>query len=147
VVLGEGVVGVERQVPVDLARGDVVETPHPGVAGGLEHGLGPEHVGPEEPTGVDHGQAVVGLRREMDDRVDLVRAQGLQGELSIADIAVDEADPVFEIDEVGPVPRVGEGVIGHPRCRRGGAPPSNGRNWTPIKPAPPVTSTFMVGQS
>ncbi len=113
VVLGEGVVGVERQVSVDLTRRDVVEPGHLGLTGGLEHGLGPDDVGPEEPAGVDHGQAVVGLGGEMDDRVDVVRPQGLEGELPVAHVAVDEGDPVLDVGQVGAVPGVGEGVVGH----------------------------------
>ena len=121
VLLGEGVVGVEGQVAVDLAGRDVVEARHAGVPGGLEHGLGAEHVGAEEPARVEDGQAVVGLGGEVDDRVDGVLAQRGQGELAVADVAVDEGDPVLDVGQVGPVPGVGEGVVGHHERRRGAA--------------------------
>jgi len=90
-----------------------VEPCHLGVAGGFQHGLGPEHVGPEEPARVEHRQAVVGLRREVDHRVDLVLPQGVEGQVTVAHVAVDEADPLLDVDQVGPVPGVREGVVGH----------------------------------
>ena len=103
---------------------------HPGVAGRLEHGLGPEHVGPEEPARVEHGQAVVGLGGEVHDRVDLVLAEGLEGELAVADVAVDEGDPVLDVGQAGPVPGVGEGVVGDHGVVGVLLAPSSGRNST-----------------
>ena len=105
VLLGEGVVGVEGEVAVDLARRDVVEPRDLGLARGLEHGLGPEHVGAEETARVEDGQAVVGLGGEVDDRVDVGAARRVaQGEIAVAHVAVDEDDPVLEVDEVGRLP-------------------------------------------
>ncbi len=80
-VLGEDLVGVEGQVPVDLARRHVVEARDAGLAGRLEHGLGPEHVGAEEEARVQHRQGVVRLGREVHDRVDGLAPQRLLGGL------------------------------------------------------------------
>ena len=106
-------VGVEGQVPVDLAGRDVVEPGHAVAAGRLGQGLGAQHVGPEEPGRVQDGQAVVGLGGEVDDDVDLVLGQGLGHHLEVADVALDEGDPVLDVGQVGPVAGVGEHVEGH----------------------------------
>ena len=129
VFLGEGVVGVERQVAVDLAGRDVVKARHAGVPGGLEHRLRAEHVGTEEQTGVEHGQAVVGLGGEVDHRVDGVLAQPGRGKLAVANVTLDEDDAVLDVGQVGPVSGVGEGVVGDDAVAGVVLRPSSGRSW------------------
>ena len=110
-VLVEDLVGIERQVPVDLAGRDVVEPPDVRLAGRLQHGLGPEHVGAEEQTGVEHRQGVVRLGGEMDDRVDPLAPQRLLGGGRVADVALDEDDPVLDVGQAGSVAGIGEDVV------------------------------------
>ena len=107
----EGLVGVERKVPVDLARRDVVEARHAGLPGGFEHGLGPDDVRPEEQARVEHGQRVVRLGGEVDDRVDVLTTQRLLGHRLVADVALDEDDPVLDVGQAGSVAGVGEDVV------------------------------------
>ena len=110
----EHLVGVEVEVAVDLAGGDVVEPGDPArPPGRLQEGLGADDVGAEEPARVEDGQAVVRLGREVHDRVDLVLAEGALGPLQVADVAPDEGDPVADVVEVGQVAGVGEQVVGH----------------------------------
>ena len=107
-VLGEGVAGVERQVAVDLARRDVVEAGDAVPARRLEQRLRAEHVRAEEAAGVDHGEAVVRLRREVDDDADLLLREQPLHELEVADVSLDE--PHVEPVEVAPVAGVREQV-------------------------------------
>ena len=74
-ILGEHLVGVEREIAVDLARRNMVEPGHAALAGRLEHGLGADHVGPEEQPRIEDGQGVVRLGGEVDDGVDLLAAE------------------------------------------------------------------------
>ena len=112
-LFGEHLVGVEGQVPVDLAGGDVVEPGHPVAAGRLGQGLGPDHVGLEEPRRIQDGQTVVGFGREIHDDVDVVIGQGRGHTVEVTDVALHEGDPVLHIGQVGPVACVGEHVEGH----------------------------------
>ena len=89
----------------------MVEAGHAGLAGRLEHGLGPEHVGAEEEARVQHGQRVVRLGGEVDDRVDRLAPQRLLGGRRVADVALDEDDPVLDVGQVGSVAGVGEHVV------------------------------------
>jgi hypothetical protein len=85
----------------------------PGLAGRLEHGLGPEDVGPEEQARIEDGQAVVGLGGEVDDRVDPISGpQVFSGAVPVADVPWTKDDPVLDVGQVGPVAGVGEGVVG-----------------------------------
>ena len=79
-LLVEGLVGVEVEVAVDLAGGDVVKAPDADPPARLEQRLGPEHVGAEEQARVDDRQAVVGLGREVDHDVHRVLAERLLGQ-------------------------------------------------------------------
>ena len=110
-VLVEDLVGIERQVPVDLARRDVVEARHLRLPCRLEHGLGPENVRAEEQPGVEHGQRVVRLGGEVDDRVDPLAPQGLLGGRGVTDVSLDEDDPVLDVGQAGSVAGVGEDVV------------------------------------
>ena len=107
----EGLVRIERQVPVDLAGRDVVETPDTGLPGRLEHRLGPEDVRAEEEARVEHGQRVVRLGGEVDDGVDPLAPQRLLGGDRIADVPLDEDDPVLDVGQAGSVAGVGEDVV------------------------------------
>lgn len=69
---------VERQVPVHLARRDVVEPLDPGAQGRLEQRLGAEDVGPEEPVGLKDGEAVVRFGGEVHHHLHPVVAQDLR---------------------------------------------------------------------
>jgi hypothetical protein len=69
-VLREDLVRIERKIAVDLAGADVVEAGDTHLPGRFEKGLGPDHVGTEEQSRVEHGQAVVRLGGEVDDRID-----------------------------------------------------------------------------
>ena len=89
-VLGEPLVAVEREVAVHLARRHVMEAGRADEAGRLEQGLRPHHVGPEEAAGVDDGEAVVALRREVHDRVDVVLLERGGGGDRVGDVGVDE---------------------------------------------------------
>ena len=109
-VLGELLVGVEREIAVDLAGRDVVKPVDAGRARGFEQGLGAEDVGAEEATRIDDGEAVVRLGSEVDDRVELLLAQHALGELAVADVSFDEDDPVVHVLEACSVARVGEQV-------------------------------------
>ena len=111
-LLGEHLVRIEGQIPVDLAGGDVVEPRHAVTAGRLGQGLGAQDVGAEETGRVEDGQAVVRLGGEVDDDVGLVAGQGGRHDLQIADVTLDELDPVLHVGQVGPVSGVGEHVEG-----------------------------------
>ena len=111
-VLGEDLVRIERQIAVDLAGTDVVEPPDADLAGRLQERLGPEHVGAEEQPGVENGQAVVGLGRKVDDRVDLLLPQRLLSQGTVADVTVHEDDRIFDIGQIRPVAGIREHVIG-----------------------------------
>jgi hypothetical protein len=112
IILGERLVGIEGKIAVDLTGRDVVEPRHLGVPGRLEHGLGPEDVGAEEEARIEDGEGVVGLGGEVDDRVDRVAPQRLEGEPHVADVTPDEADPVLDVGQGRPVPGVRQGVVG-----------------------------------
>ena len=88
-----------------------MKPPHLGLAGRLQHGLRAEHVGAEEQSGVEDGQAVVRLGRKVDDGVDLVGPQRLLGQRTVANVAVHEDDPVLDIGQVGSVAGIGEHVV------------------------------------
>src|SRR5262249_41976154 len=64
----------------------------------------------EEAAWVDDGEAVVGLGREVDDRVDLLVAQDALCELAVADVAFDEGEPLLDVLEAGAVSGVREQV-------------------------------------
>ena len=51
------------------------------------------------------------LGGEVDDRVDLLAPQRLLGGLRVADVALDEDDPVLDVGQVGSVAGVGEDVV------------------------------------
>lgn len=91
-LLGELGRVVERQVAVDLVGGDVVVAdavlPH-----GLQQAEGALHVGAQERLGVGDGVVVVALGGVVDDGV--VARNNLIEELSIADVANDELDPIL----------------------------------------------------
>ena len=72
----------------------MVEAGHPGLTRRLEQGLGADHVGAEEPAGLEDGQAVVGLRGEVDDDLGPLALEDPLHQLEVADVAFDEADPV-----------------------------------------------------
>ena len=52
------------------------------------------------------------LGREVHDDVDLLLAQRPLGELAVADVPLDEDDPVLDGREALPVARVGQQVVG-----------------------------------
>ena len=89
----------------------MVEPGHSRLPSRLEHGLGPDHVGPEEQPRIEDRQGVVRLGGEVDDRVDLLATEGLFGRVGVADIPPDEDDPVLDVGQVGSVAGVGEDVI------------------------------------
>ena len=113
-VLGEALVAVEGQVAVDLAGRDVVEAGHPVAAGRLEHGLGARARW--------CGRSAAGSRtaRQLWDSaakcttVSIVVVRRVAAHrLQVADVALDEGDPVLHVGQVGAVPGVGEHVVGH----------------------------------
>jgi hypothetical protein len=73
---------------------------------GLEEKLRAEDVRPREETGIDHSEAVVGLRREVDDDVDLVLAQHVLDDIEVGNVRLDERNALLGAVEIGPVPRV-----------------------------------------
>ena len=77
----------------------------------VEERLRPQHVRPEEPRRVDHGQRVVRFGSEIDDGVDLVLPQRSLGELAVADVPLDEDDPVLHRREALAVSSVREQVV------------------------------------
>ena len=83
---------VERKVAVDLVGGDVVVADAV-LADGLQKAEGALHVGAQERLRVGDGVVVVALGGVVDDRV--VARDNLIEELSIADVANDELDPVL----------------------------------------------------
>ena len=91
-LLGELRRVVERQVAVDLVGGDVVVADAV-LADGLQKAEGALHVGAQERLRVGDGVVVVALGGVVDDRV--VARDNLIEELSIADVANDELDPVL----------------------------------------------------
>ena len=107
----EGFLGVQWQVSVDLAGRNVVEARHAGLASRLEHRLGPEDVRPEEQTGIQDRQRVVRFGGEVDDGVDPLAPQGLFGRYRVADVPLDEDDPVLDVGQAGSVAGVGEDVV------------------------------------
>ena len=68
-------------------------------ASSFEQRLGAEHVGADESLGVEHREAVVRLRREVDDHVDLVPRQQRRHQVEVADVSLDELDPVVDLGE------------------------------------------------
>ena len=110
-LLREHLVRVELEVAVDLARRDVVEALDAGRTRRVEERLRSEDVRAEEARRVDDCERVVRLRREVDDDVDLVLPQGRLGELAVADVALDEDDPLLDGREALAVPRVREQVV------------------------------------
>jgi hypothetical protein len=78
---------VERQVAVNLARRHVVEAGDATPARRLEQRLRAERVGAEEAAGIEDGEAVVRLRREVDDDLDLLVREHAFHELEVADVA------------------------------------------------------------
>jgi hypothetical protein len=109
-LLGEDLVAVERKLAVDLARGDVVEASHAREPRRVEERLRAEDVRTEEPAGVDDGEAVVRLGREVDDRVDRLVPEQPLDEVGVPDVTVDEVDPVLDVLEIPPFARVREEV-------------------------------------
>ena len=90
-----------------------MEAGHAGLAGSFQHGLGADHVGAEEQPRVEHGQAVVGFGGEVDDGVDPLLPDGLLGLSAVADITLDEDDPVLDVGQIGSVAGIGEHVVGN----------------------------------
>ena len=111
-VLGERLLAVEREIPVDLTGGDVVEPRDPASAGGLAKRLGPEHVRPEETGRVQDRQAVVRLGGEVHDRLDPVPGEGLGDQGLVADVPVDENHPAgaLQLGDAATVPGICQGV-------------------------------------
>ena len=112
------------------------------LAGRLEHGLGPEHVGSEEQAGVQDGQGVVRLGGEVDDRVDLLAPRAFSA-ARVADVALDEDDPVLDVGQVGSVAGIGEHVVDDDMVLGVLLDPVSAK-FDPMKPAPPVTRRRIV---
>jgi hypothetical protein len=77
----------------------------------LEKDLRTDDVRAEETGGVEHGEAVVRLCREVDHDVDLPILERGSGELGIGDVAVYEDKPILQIGEALAVPCIGEQVV------------------------------------
>ena len=88
-----------------------MEAPYSRCARGIEQRLRPEHVRPEEPRRIDHRQRVVRLGSEVDHDLRAALAQRRLGELAIADVALDERDPILDHGQALPVTRIGEEVV------------------------------------
>ena len=88
-----------------------MEALDPGRARRVEERLRPEDVRAEEPRRVDHGERVVRLGGEVDDGVDVVLPQRRLGEVAVADVALDEDDPLLDGRQALAVPRVREQVV------------------------------------
>ena len=86
----ERLVGVERQVAVHLAGRDVVEALDAVATRGLEQQLRPDDVRSREQSRIEDREAVVRLRGEVDDDVDLVLRERAHGEVEVGDVALDE---------------------------------------------------------
>ena len=123
-------VGVEVEVAVDLAGGDVVE------AGDADR-AGPPRAGPGcrarwcGRTGAGSSTARLlwdSAAKFTTTSIGLV-AQVRSAVAEVADVALDEADPVVEAVQVGPVAGVGEQVVDD-HAVVGCAPPSSGRSWS-----------------
>ena len=114
-LLAEGLVGLERQIAVHLAGRDVMEALDAVASRGLEQHLRPDGVRSREQSGVEHREAVVRLRREVDDDLDLVLRQRARRRLGIGDVAVHERDVVRHVLAHA---RVREQVVGDDVIRR-----------------------------
>ncbi len=112
-LLGERLLGVQGQVPVHLAGGDVVETLHVGPPARVEEHLGAQHVGAEEPSRIQHGEAVVRLGGEVHHHLDLMLGEDLRGVFRVSDVPADQSDPVGHVGQVLLHAGVGECVEGH----------------------------------
>ena len=115
-LLGEARRVVQGQVAVDLVGGDVVVA-HVVLAAGLEQAVGAHHVGLHEGLRVGDGVVVVGLRREVHDRV--VTGDDAAQEPGVADVPHHELHAVLgQSSNVLGVPGVGELVEhGHAHAR------------------------------
>ena len=109
-VLAERLVRVEREVAVDLARRDVVETPGLGLARRLEQQLRAEDVRAREQAWIDDGEAVVRLGREVDDDVDRVLEEHVLDQVDVRDVRLDERDALLRALEVRAVSGVRQKV-------------------------------------
>ena len=109
---------------VDLVRGHVVKTVsvaavpvQPDRLGGLEQGVGAQHVGVDEGVGPVDGAVHMGLGGKVDDGVHRIVAQGLRYRIEIPDVAVNEAEVGLfpQGCQVFDVAGVGQGIQhGHP---------------------------------
>ena len=81
----------------------------PGRLGRLQQAVGADHVGGDECIRPGDRAVDVALRGEVDDRVDPPALDQLGDEIGMADVALDQLDPVEPV-EVRAVPRIGEQV-------------------------------------
>ena len=94
---------------VDLVGGDVHEPVGAVAQGRVQQGLGAEHVGAHELGGAGQGPVHMGLGGEVHHHV--VRSDQLIDQLGVADIALDQREPVLgKSIERAAVARVGEEV-------------------------------------
>ena len=78
---------------------------------GLQERLRPERVRAEEPARIDDREAVVRLGGEVDDHPDLLAPHRALRKLAVADVSLDERDPVLDRGQIGTVARVREQVV------------------------------------
>src|SRR5215218_4423145 len=90
--LGEQLLTVERQIAIDLARRDVMETADPDSARGLEQRLRTDHIGAKEDPGIENRETVVRLGGEVHDHVDPMATEELLRQIEVADVTLHEAD-------------------------------------------------------
>ena len=84
---------------------------HLRAASRLEKELRAENVRTSEQARVEHREAVVRLRGEVDDGVDGLVGERLRREVEVGDVALHEHDPVLDIREARAVAGVGEEVV------------------------------------
>jgi len=72
----------------------------------------------------------VRLGGEVDDGVDLFGTERLLRTQAIADVALHEHDPIFDVGQIRSVAGIGEDVVGDDVIFRDAAPPSSGRSST-----------------
>ena len=116
--LVERLIGLEVEVAVDLTRRDVVKAPDLRSSRRLEHRLGPHDIGVKEAPWVKDRQRVVRLRREMDDRVDVIRLDSSHCGVEVADICTDHGDLVEDLLETPHRGGIGHDVVDDDRVLR-----------------------------
>lgn len=113
----KGFVGIQREVTIDFACGDVMKAGDTAFVCGIQENLGSENIRAKKKTRVDDGAGVMGLRSEVDDDVRFFFFECCRDCWCIGDIPLDKAVSfclfTLDIPQIFPVAGIRQEIVVH----------------------------------